>query len=113
MAWEDRVQNLLGHCTSVFGRDDITHEPQDYPAQDIRAIWSDTYLSVDPETGVEVMSSDPNIGVRLSDFLRPPKKNDVIKKGPAGARVEYRIRAVEPDGEGGATLVLEKMKETP
>lgn len=108
MAWEDRVHNLLGHCTSTFGRDDITHAPVDWTAQAIRAIWSDTYISVDPETGVQVMSSDPNIGVRLADFNRQPKKNDTIKKGT----VEYRIRAVEPDGEGGAVLVLEKIKES-
>ena len=31
----------------------------------------------------------------------------IIIKNATG--VQYRIRAVEPDGEGGATLVLEKV----
>lgn len=82
------------------------HEPVDVLAYEFYGIWSDTYLSVDPETGLQVMSSDPNVGVLLADFEPQPKKKDRIYRG----ETEYEIRAVEPDGEGGATLVLEKRK---
>lgn len=105
MAWEDRVQNLLGHCTATFGGDCV-HAPENFPRQVFQGIWSDVYITADPETGMMVSTSDQNIGVRLSDFDRAPKKNDLIIR----RSVEYRIRALEPDGEGGATFVLEKVK---
>jgi len=110
MGWEDKVQNLLGHCTSytTFGGD-FTHLPEDWPEQTLKGVWSDTYLMVDPETNMQIMTSDPNIGVRMSDFLHAPRKNDLLRR----KGVDYRIRAIEPDGQGGSTLVLEKMKECP
>lgn len=105
MAWEDRAHRLLGHCTATFGGDCV-HAPENFPRQSFTGIWSDVYVTADPDTGLQVMTSDPNIGVRLADFSRPPKKNDQIIRRD----VYYFIRAIEPDGEGGATLVLEKVK---
>lgn len=103
--WEDRVHNLLGHCTKTFGGECI-HAPENFPRQTFDGIWSDVYITADPDTGIMVSSSDPNIGVRLADFDRAPKKGDtIIRRG-----VYYFIRALEPDGEGGATLVLEVKK---
>lgn len=107
MSWDSKVQNLLGHCTaeSAFGGT-VTHLPRVGQAQDFRGIWSETYLAVNPEDGVSVMSSDPNVGVRLSDLKTQPSKEDIIvRRG-----VRYIVRAIEPDGEGGATLILEKEK---
>lgn len=107
MGWESKVQNLLGHCTreSTFGIE-VTHRPAAGGAQTLFGVWSDTYESVSPEDGIAVMSSDPNIGFRLSDLTLEPEKGDIIVK----ANVRYIVRAVEPDGEGGVTLVLEKEK---
>lgn len=103
--WEDRVHNLLGHCTATFGGDCV-HAPENFPRQNFEGIWSDVYITADPDTGLMVSTSEPNIGVRLADFNRPPKKGDkIIRKN-----IHYFIRALEPDGEGGATLVLEKVK---
>lgn len=106
MSWDSKVQNLLGHCTSeaAFGGN-LTHVPIIGPAQIFKGIWSNTYLSVDPTEGIQVMSSDPNVGIRLSDFAREPRKDDKIIRGSE----TYFIRSIERDGEGGATLVLEKV----
>lgn len=103
--WEDRVHNLLGHCTATFGGDCI-HAPENFPRQTFEGIWSEVYITADVDTGLQISTADPNIGVRLSDFNRQPKNGDtIIRKG-----IYYQIRALEPDGEGGATLVLEKVK---
>lgn len=105
MSWDSKVQNLLGHCTSeaAFGAE-VQHIPAVGATQLLQGIWSDVYLSVNPEDGVQVMSAQPNIGARLSDFVTAPNKGDIMVR--SGQR--YIIRAVEPDGEGGVTLVLEK-----
>lgn len=105
MSWESKVESLLGHCTSeaVFGGE-FTHIPRVGPAQAFKGVWSESYLAVDPENGIQVMSSDPNVGVRLSDFRTKPGKGDaIIRKG-----IRYFIRELQPDGEGGSTLILEK-----
>jgi len=105
MSWDSKVQNLLGHCTSAaaFGGT-VTHLPKIGQSQDFNGIWSETYLAVNPEDGVMVSSADPNVGVRLSDLKTQPQKGDVIvRRG-----IRYFVRNVERDGEGGATLILEK-----
>lgn len=106
MGWEDKVHGLLGAAKNTFGGG-YTHVPKPTGISfDFEGIWSDVYVAVDPETGMQVMSSDPNVGIRISDFPVKPKKNDfIIRRG-----VQYRIRAFEQDGEGGATLVLEAIK---
>jgi DNA gyrase inhibitor GyrI len=107
MGLESKVQNLLGHAKSAaFFGGEYTLIPEMGEEQAFTGIWSDIYITADPDTGVQVMSSEPNVGVRLSDFIILPAKNALIKKG----EVRYKIRAVEADGEGGATLVLEKVK---
>lgn len=105
MSWESKVEKLLGHCTSdaAFGVS-VIHTPDGGSPQALNGIWSDVYISVDPTDGAQIMSSDPNIGFRLSDFDVAPKKGDTIQK----SGVNYIVRAVEPDGEGGTTLVLER-----
>ncbi len=106
MSWDSKVQNLLGHCTShgAFGAE-ILHIPQVGDTQAIDGIWSETYITADPDDGISVMSNDPNVGARLSDFNTGPKKGDQIERHS----VRYYVRAVEPDGEGGVVLVLERV----
>lgn len=105
MSWDSKVSNLLSRCRSesAFGSQ-MVHNPQIGSSQTFLGIWSDTYLEIDPDQGFQVMSDNPSIGVKLDDFDTNPKKGDTITRNS----VIYIIRAVEPDGEGGATLVLEK-----
>ena len=105
MSWDSKVHNLFGHCTSeaAFGGV-VTHLPKIGPAQNLNLIWSDAYMAVNPEDGVSVMSSDPNVGGRLADLKTRPGKGDIIVR----RTVRYIVRASEPDGEGGIVLVLEK-----
>lgn len=105
MGWNDKVENMLGVFTrtGAFGDDTFIFTPAVGDSQTFSGIWSATYLEVDPEQGIQVMTDDPNVGARISDFAVQPKKGDLITyKGNS-----YKIRAPEPDGEGGITLVLE------
>lgn len=107
MGWNKKVENLLGACTrtGAFGDDTMTHQPAGGTAQTFNGIWSNQYLEADPETGMTIMSDDPNVGARVSDFNFEPVKGDTITyKGQS-----YTVRSPEKDGEGGITLVLEKV----
>lgn len=107
MAWEDKVEGLLGACVSpsMFGSSMIHHPAADgAESKTFNGIWSAVYLDIEPDSGIQVLADDPNVGARLSDFDVDPKKGDEIEyKGD-----RYTIRAPEPDGEGGIVLVLEK-----
>lgn len=106
MAWEDMANNVMGACTNAFKtKVPITHRPAAGDDQEFKGIWSDVYLSAEPETGIQIMTSDPNIGARLKDFDVAPKKHDIFIKD----EVQYRARALEPDGEAGVVIVLEKV----
>jgi len=107
MSWDKMANNLMGACTDAFKTDDsIIHRPECGEDQVIKGIWSDVYLSVEPESGIQVMSSDPNIGARLSDFDVKPRRGDMFIK----AGIKYRARAPEEDGEAGVVIVLEKVE---
>ena len=56
------------------------------------------------EVDVPIDSTAPVLGVRLSDFPTAPSQDDtaVIDGGT------YRVVSVQPDGQGGAMLVLRK-----
>lgn len=112
-AWNNKVSRLLGHAFSgPFFGEEFRIEPRDTQAHGFAGAWSDTYVTADPDTGMEIMSSQPNIGVRLSDFRHPPRLRDTVYRfWGTRAATPYLVRAIEPDGEGGAVLVLEKVKE--
>jgi len=118
MSWTERVSRLLGHCTShgAFGVDTI-HVPAEPGSlsQTLKGIWSDVYLNIgaadssregSAEMDVVVMSSDPNVGFRSSDFNSAPRRGDGITRNDGR---QYTVRSVEPDGEGGVTLFVEQV----
>lgn len=106
MGWENKVNNLLDRCVSpaAFGIS-VTHIHNVGGSQVLNGVWSDIYATTDPE-GLSIMSSDPNIGFKVADLDNYPTKSSIIVK--SGKR--YLVRAIEPDGEGGVTLVLEEEK---
>lgn len=73
----------------------------DTPIKDV--VFDDTYFAVSNDTGAEVSSKRPVIGVNTADLPpgRDPQKDRVILNG-----VTYSITGVQPDGEAGTTLFL-------
>lgn len=105
MSWKTKTDLLMRHCTSsvAFG-EPLTFAPVIGVAQVINGIWSDTYLSVNPSDGIEVMSNDPNLGAKISDFLQIPVRKDIFFRGTA----RYEVREVQPDGESGVIIILDE-----
>lgn len=107
MGWEDKVNRILGHCTrgTAFGVP-VIHAPINGNQQSLMGVWSNEYQVIDENQSIPVMSSNPTIGFRTIDFNNYPKIKDYIIKGD----ITYFVRSIEPDGEGGITLILEKKK---
>lgn len=69
-----------------------------------QAVFDTAHVTVDPETGAPVSSSNPILGVRLVDLPNKPTNRDLVR-----ARGElFKISDVQPDGVAGVTIILRK-----
>ena len=92
----------LGSCLDVLGRP-VEYRPAGGAAFVARGIFTAAHEVVRLMDGdAPVSSTAPVLGVRLADFAAPPEAGDVVVVGGR----EYRVEDVQPDGEGGARLVL-------
>jgi hypothetical protein len=65
-------------------------------------IFDNQSIMIDPDTGAEVLSSQPMMYAQSSDFkVRPDKGDKVLRKG-----VRYQIISHEPDGVGVTSFRL-------
>ena len=102
MAWTDRVRRVLGSCLGSFG-EDVTYTPSGGAPDVISGIYNSVHEAID-EQGVVVSTVHPNLGIRLSDLAAEPGPEDtVVIRGNT-----FEVTSVAEDGEGGATLLLEK-----
>lgn len=67
-------------------------------------IFDNAYRSVDRIPELQINTSGPVLGVRMSDFptgVTPAQQDRVMIRGD-----NYRVRDVQPDSHGGALLLL-------
>ena len=103
MTFASSIGRLLGHCLNAFGEEQtVEFRPASGSPYEIRGIFDKQYTLVDQETGVEVVTAKPNLGVRLADFAAKPVQGDKVTV----RTVSYMIETVLEDGQGGALLVL-------
>jgi hypothetical protein len=102
MQWPDLADSLLGTCMDVFGRE-VTYAPAGGSAFKLQGVFDAPHLAVGLRDGeVYYSTTDPKLGVRLSDFFSAPLQGDVVSIDG----VDYQVIDVQPDGQGGATLDL-------
>ena len=77
-------------------------------------VFDDTYFKVDTQTGAEVSSQQPVMGVRTAS-LPTGRSNavDQILITRQGIDYVFTITDVQPDGEAGTTLFLSKSPRKP
>ena len=69
----------------------------------VKGLFDSTYQQIDPDTNAIVISSKPRATLFLNDVAFKLKQGLVVViKGKT-----YKIREVQPDGEGSAVLYLE------
>ncbi len=115
MGWADMAQRMLGVSIRTFSEPSASVDPDgavhwltDGVAPGValaQAVFDSAHVSVDPETGAPVSSSNPVLGVRLIDLPNKPTNRDRVR-----ARGElYLINDVQPDGVAGLTIILRKV----
>lgn len=99
------VNRVLKHSTTAFG-EEITLYPKTGRVFKIRGIFDNAYQVMDPDTERFVSVNQPALGVNLNDIPSEIKVEDevVIRK------IRYRIVDKQEDGQGGATLLLHKVR---
>lgn len=85
----------------------VSYLPKDRAGFEVRAVFDNAYQAIDPTTQEVITSTKPMIGVKLADFeekLAKPRQDDkvIIKE------VTYTVIDVQPDGQGGASLILHR-----
>ena len=106
------VDDVLGACTDSFG-EEVTFYPTEENGggvYEMRAIFDNAYQAVDPETEEIISANQSALGINLNDFQRegcPVNKNDKFKVRD----IFYRVIDVQEDGQGGATVLVHKIRE--
>ncbi len=94
---------VLKQCISTFGVSVVYIRGPECVS--VIGVFDKNYVSVDPETGVPVQSTDPILGVREQDLPGgEAKRGDTVTIDS----VQYRVVDVQQDSEGGAKLILRR-----
>ncbi len=92
---------VLSTCLATFG-EAVVYTPAVGAAINLRAVFDEDYIAVDPNTGAAVSSATPTLGIRLADLPAAPKKGDVATlRGRTFKVVDW-----QPDSEGSGLAVL-------
>ncbi len=72
----------------------------------VTGVYDKAFFAVDVETGSLVSTSQPTLGVQLSQFPSNylPKQGDQLQI--VGTGEQWEVREVHSDGKGGARLML-------
>jgi hypothetical protein len=114
MGWEDMTAATRSACFGAFhdkrpfsyalrkGGDWVALSPAGYP---LEGIYREHHKDIDIETGATIDTYRPELDVEISALPAYPVEGHLAQLGT----VVYRVDKVDPDGEGGAKLVLMKL----
>lgn len=103
--FKDVVDGALGVLTDTFGQR-VDYRPLTGGSFEIDAVFDRESISIDPNTEALIASANPAIGIRERDLPRKPEQGDKVSICGELFKVESPI----PDGQGGTTLMLTKLK---
>lgn len=95
---------ILGDRFTFYPRVSL---PDADPVSDLRGVFEGEHVHAEIIEGVEHSTVVPKIGVKLSDFSKDPEEGDeLIMQSGANAGKRYVVFDIQPDGEGGAELIM-------
>lgn len=95
---------VLGPCLNTFGQT-VTFTPAVGDAVEVTAIFMDGYTHASQTLdGMAVISSNPILGCRATDFDTEPARDDVFSV----SGTDYRVVETNPDGLGHLLVQLMK-----
>lgn len=101
MSFADLTNSLLAACQGTFGQA-VNYTDLNGEVYELSGIFGSEFESVDAESGYQIMSSSPHIGIVLKNWPKMPEENERISISSR----RYAVRHSEPDGEGGAVVFL-------
>jgi hypothetical protein len=110
MSWASMADRMLGVAVRTFrhadqdGQSRVLYIPRNGNSYYIDAVFDQAHIDIDRETGALVSSTDPVLGVQLSQMQGPIVKGDLVRVGT----VAYKVVDFQPDGVAGARLKLHK-----
>jgi hypothetical protein len=118
---------VLSPNIAVFGKSvTVTPKTSQPLAQPYAAngIWTVEQFDVPLDDGGMLSSQRLKLGIRLADFAFAPKQGDWISTAASdlplaywqgefepGANLDLVVDDFQPDGQGGATLILKRVKQ--
>lgn len=98
----DRTSGLaFGSALTVMAQE-VIYQTADGGVCSLRGVFHSAYQRLEIHDGVEYSTVSPMLTVRLSDLRQAPAQGD----RPTIADTEYEVINVQPDGHGGADLIL-------
>jgi|ERR1035437_151899 hypothetical protein len=82
----------------------VTHTPKGGVSYLTQGIWSMTHLDVMMDDGSKLSTVTISLGISLSQFYFIPAVGDTIALAESGQT--FLIDDIQPDGQGGAKLLL-------
>lgn len=104
--FRDRVDNVLNHCTSVFG-EEVILLPKAGGSYKIVGIFDHEYVAVDPDTEQPISANNPALGVNLNDIPIDIVQGDIFEI----RNLRYKVIDNREDGQGGATVLLHRLND--
>lgn len=104
MTWQQQTDDVMRICTETFTTL-VTYTPVVGAPFSVKGIFDAAYQEVQILDGAAVQTTQPKLGIRLSDFAVKPKEGDRCTINS----VVYRVTEYRPDGEAGASLMLHKV----
>lgn len=96
------ANRALTAVVSVMG-EPVTYTRGQSTAQ-VKGVFQDSHVALDPETGVQVRSRQPVVLVKRADLPVEPRQGDTV----VVRSTTYRVRDAQPDGHDGWTLMLHR-----
>lgn len=104
MGFQAAMDRLAGAIVRHLGEDDpIRYRKGEGSVYELRGVFDDRYMAIEPETGREVSVEDPRVFVRASDLaVKPARGANVLVRGQT-----YSVSDVQYDGNAGYVLKLQ------
>lgn len=107
MDFRERVDKILTKSVQVFG-EEVTFYPRAGGVYKVRAIFDNDYFGLDVQTEKVVSVNQPNLGYNINDL-----PIDIMIEDAVLIRdIKYKIQDKREDGQGGARLMLHRMKSS-
>jgi hypothetical protein len=100
----DLANRALNAVVRTMGEREPVVYRQRGEAHEVRGVFQAGHVGLDPETGVQVRSTQPVLLISQADLPIKPKQGDEVDvRG-----VTYLVRDPQPDGHQGVLLMLHR-----